>query len=196
MTATLRAVAGGLLLLAVPVAAAGPREPVALIYQVSGEPLRIAPGRVPEPLRLLDRLPAKATVELKAGSRLTLAFVTGKRYELTGPARATLGKGDLAARSGGVRALASVLPFPRLEPIAESERPGAAAGALWIRGERITGLYPRHGVVTLAGETSLHFKPVMGAGAYRIEVLGPAGQDRVPDRHRVVARKGAQRNAP
>ena len=41
-----------------PLAAAGPREPVAILYQVSGEALRIAPGRSPEPLHLFDRLPA------------------------------------------------------------------------------------------------------------------------------------------
>jgi CHAT domain-containing protein/Tfp pilus assembly protein PilF len=134
MITTLRAFAGGLLLLAVPIAAAGPREPVAIVYQVSGEPLRIAPGRSPEPLRFSDRLPAGAAMELKAGSRLALAFVTGKRYELSGPARATLGEGDLTAKSGGVRALASVPPLPRLAPIAESEKPGAVPGAITIRG--------------------------------------------------------------
>ena len=115
MMTTLRALFGALLLLAVPIAAAGPREPVAIIYQVSGEPLRTAPGRSPETLRLFDRLPAGAAVELKAGSRLALAFVTGKRYELSGPARATLGKGDLAVKSGGVRALAPVPPLPLMK---------------------------------------------------------------------------------
>lgn len=125
MIATLRAFACGLLLLAVPIAAAGPREPVAIIYQVSGEA---------RPLRLFDRLPAGATVKLPAGARVTLAFVTGKRYELSGPARATLGPEDLAAKSGGVKALASVPPLPHLEPIAPSERPGSTAGAIRIRG--------------------------------------------------------------
>src|ERR1700744_6390395 len=123
MIATLRAFTGGLLLLAVPIAAAGPREPLALIYQVSGEALRPAPGRSPGPLRLFDRLPAGATVDLKPGARVTLAFVTGKRYEISGPARVTPGKGNLAARSGGVRALATVPPFPLLAPISESENP-------------------------------------------------------------------------
>ncbi|HEY4591429.1 MAG TPA: hypothetical protein VIJ61_03410, partial [Thermoanaerobaculia bacterium] len=69
---------------------------MALVYQVSGEAQRTAPGRSPEPLRLYDRLPAGVTLELKPGSRVSLAFVTGKRYELSGPARATFGPKDLA----------------------------------------------------------------------------------------------------
>jgi hypothetical protein len=176
MITALRAFTGGLLLLAFPIAAAGPREPVAIIYQVSGEAQRIVPGRSPEPLRLFDRLPAAVTIELPPGSRVALAFVTGKRYELSGPARATLGQGDLVKKSGGVRAPASVPPLPRLKPIAASEKPGPAAGAVWIRGERVTGLYPRHGAATLAGKTVLHFKPVTGAMEYRIEVADGQGR--------------------
>src|SRR4051812_5007094 len=113
---------------------AGPRQPVALVYWASGEAQRIAPGRSPEPLRLYDRLPAGVTLELKPGARVSLAFVTGKRYEISGPASATLGKEDLAARSGGVKALAPVPPLPQLEPIAASEKPGRTPGAILIRG--------------------------------------------------------------
>ncbi len=111
MTITVRTLTCGFLLLSQTVAA-GPREPVATVYQVSGEALRIAPGRSPVPLHLYDRLPAGTTVELPPGSRLALAFATGKRYEITGPARATLGTGDLAARSAGVRSLPPSPPPP------------------------------------------------------------------------------------
>lgn len=176
MITTLRALACGLLLLAVSIAAAGPREPMAIIYQVSGEALRIAPGHSPEPLRLFDRLPAEATVKLKAGSRVALAFVTGKRYEFSGPARVTIGKGDLAARSGGVRALASVPPLPQLSPIAREERPGPAAGAVWIRGDEIEGLYPDHGARALASAVILRFGGVEGARRYWIEVENEQGE--------------------
>ena len=62
MIPTLRAFAGGLLLLAVPIAAAGPREPVALLYQISGEAQRISPGRSPEPLRAYCAAAASAAV--------------------------------------------------------------------------------------------------------------------------------------
>ena len=175
MTTTLRALAGGLLLLAVPIAAAGPREPVALLYQISGEAHRIAPGRSPEPLRLYDRLPAEVTLELKPGSRVSLAFVKGKRYELSGPARVTLGPEDLGARSGNVRALAPVPPLPHLAAIEKSEHPGRP-GAIRSRAERIAGLYPRSSSAALARETVLLFKPVPGAMEYRIEVQDCQGR--------------------
>jgi hypothetical protein len=176
MITILRSLTCGLLLLAVPIAAAGPPEPVVIIYQISGGALRTAPGRSPEPLRLYDRLPAGTTVELKPFSHLTLAFATGKRYELSGPARVTLGKGDLAVRSGGVRALATVPPFPLLAPISESEKPGVAAGAVWIRGNEIQGLYPHHGARALASTVTLRFAAVEGARHYRIEVENRQGE--------------------
>ncbi len=175
MITTLRALTGGLLLLAVPVAAAGPREPVAIIYQISGGAQRTAPGHSTQPLRLYDRLPAGVTLEVPSGSRVTLAFVGGKRYEISGPARAKLGPRDLAARSGAVKTLASVPSF-QLEPIAASDHPGPAAGAIIIRGERIMGLYPCHGAAALAAEAVLLFKPVPGAMEYRIEVQDSQGQ--------------------
>jgi hypothetical protein len=176
MTRALRIFAGGLLLLAVPAAAAGPRQPVALVYLISGESQRIAPGRSPEPLRLLDYLPAQATVELKAGSRLALAFVTGRRYELVGPARATLGQGDLASRSGGVRALAPVPPLPRLAAIAERDHPGPTMGAIRIRCDEIKGLYPGPGARALASSAVLRFASVEGAQRYSIEVEDGRGE--------------------
>jgi CHAT domain-containing protein/Tfp pilus assembly protein PilF len=110
-------------------------EPVAIVYWMTGEARRLEPGPSREPLRLFDRLPAGATFEVAAGSRLALAFATGKRYEISGPARATLGQRDLAARAGGVRALPAVPPLPRLAPIAEDDDPGPGAGAVRLRGD-------------------------------------------------------------
>jgi len=175
MIATVRALTCGLLLLS-QAATAGPREPVAIIYRITGDALGAAPGRSTVPLRLFDRLPAGTTLELASGSRLAIAFVTGKRYEISGPARATLGKGELASKSGGVRALPSVPPLPRLAAIAEDEEPGPTMGAVRIRAERIAGLYPRRGVAVLADDAVLRFQPVLGAGRYRIEVRDGQGR--------------------
>jgi hypothetical protein len=171
-----QSLACGLLLYAFSVAAAGPREPVAILYRVSGEALRTAPGRSPQALRLFDRLPAGAVVELKPGARLALAFVTGRRYELSGPARVTLGRGDLAARAGGVRALPPVPPLPRLAPVAGDELPGPAMGAIRIRSEEITGLYPSHGARSLASSTVLRFAGVEGTRRYSIAVEDERGE--------------------
>ncbi|MFY9823640.1 MAG: CHAT domain-containing protein [Thermoanaerobaculia bacterium] len=179
MTATIRALACGLLLLAIlPVrpAAAGTHEPVAILYIVVGEPLRTMPGHSPKPVHLGDRLPAGTTVDLAPGSRLALAFVNGKRYEISGPARATLGKDDLSARSGGVRPLPSVPPLPRLAPIAKQDHPGATAGAVTIRGEGIEGLHPDRRATCLASAVRLRFDPVPAAPRYRVQIADPEGK--------------------
>jgi len=173
-----RALTCGFLLLAtlpVQTAAAALRKPVALVYQVKGDARRSELGRPRVLVRLYDGLPAGTTLDLAPGSRLALAFVTGKRYELSGQARATLGKGDLGTRSGGVRSLPSVPPLPQLPPIAPDDRPGPSAGAMRIRGERVTGLYPFHGVAVLAEEAVLHFQPITDARGYRIEVQDGEG---------------------
>jgi CHAT domain-containing protein/tetratricopeptide (TPR) repeat protein len=169
MITTVRSLAFGTFLLAtLPVSA---REPVAITYQISGDALRTDPGRSAAPLRLYDRLPAGAVLELKPGGRLALAFVTGKRYQISGPARVTLGKGDLAARSGDVRPLPSVPPLPRLAGIAEDEEPGTEAGAVRIRSETISGLSPDRGKTRLASAVRLRFDPVPATPKYRLRIF-------------------------
>ena len=154
---TIKVLTCGFLFLSIQTATAGSREPVAIIFRITGEALRVAPGR--SPLHLFDSLPAETTLQLAPGSRLAIAFLTGKRYEISGPARVTLGKGDLAKKSGGVRPLPSVPPFPRLAAIAEDENPGPTSGAIRIRGEEIPGLYPQHGATEPAEETAPQAQP-------------------------------------
>jgi CHAT domain-containing protein/Tfp pilus assembly protein PilF len=169
---------GLLCLLFCDVSAQGARdsaEPVALVYWLRGEATLTVPSEERRPLRLFDRLPAGATVEVGPGSRLALAFANGRRYELGERSRAMLGPADLSLRSGPVRTLPSVPPLPRLLPIAEEERPGLSAGAVRIRAERFAGLYPRRGAAALAGVTVLRFEPVEGAGKYGLEVQDRQG---------------------
>jgi CHAT domain-containing protein/Tfp pilus assembly protein PilF len=176
-----RALTCGLLLLAAPPAwtlAAARHEPVAIVYLMTGEARHLEPGHSAGPVRLFDRLPAGATFEVAPGARLALAFVSGKRYGISGPARATLGKSDLAARAGGVRALPSVPPLPRLAPIAESDHPGPSAGAVRIRSEILSGLHPDRGVLSLASAIRLRFDPVSTASKYRVQIVDPRGKVR------------------
>ena len=109
-------------------------------------------------------------------SRLALAFANGRRYELGGRSRVTLGSADLSARSGPVRPLPRVPPLPRLAADRGGGRGRAVAGAVRIRGERMTGLYPDHWATTLARATTLRFAPVAGARRYRIEVHDRQGK--------------------
>lgn len=154
---------------------ADPPETVAIAYQLSGKASVAIAGGSARPLGLLDRLPVAATVSVGPHSRLALAFVSGKRYELSGPADATLARGDLAGRSGAVRPLPPLPPLPLLSPIAEDDHPGRAMGAVRLRGERITGLYPHRGATVLAAATVLSFPPVPGAQTYQISVLDARG---------------------
>jgi hypothetical protein len=150
-------------------------QPVAIVYELAGEALLLAPDRSPKPVRLFERLPVGASLELGPRARLALAFSSGLRYELGAASRATLGVKDLVARAGRARPLPPVPPLPLLAPIAAEHVPGARAGALRIRTERITGLYPRHGATVLAEATVLRFESVAGAAAYRVEIQDERG---------------------
>lgn len=153
-------------LVAMPVA--GASEPVAIVYSLTGEASLAAPAV--RPLRLFDRLPSKAAVEVGPGSRLALAFTSGLRYEMGEGSQATLGTADFASRSGPIHPLSRVPPLPRLAPIAEGDRPGPRAGAVRIRGEEIGCLSPRDGAATLAGATVLRFQAVAGAAHHEVEI--------------------------
>ncbi|MBW8879134.1 MAG: hypothetical protein JF614_29690 [Acidobacteria bacterium] len=165
-----------LLLALVAVQPATAAAPVALVYSLAGEATLRVHAEERRPLRLFDRFAAGATVEVGSGSHLALAFANGRRYELGGRSRVTLGPADLASRNGPVRPLASFPPVPGLSPIAAADRPGERAGAVRIRGEEIAGLYPGHGAATLAGATVLRFEPIEGGARYRVEVQDRQGK--------------------
>jgi hypothetical protein len=150
-------------------------KPVAIVYSLAGEASVASPNMARRPLRLFDRLPAGATLEVGPDSHLALAFASGLRYKLGAHSHVKLGTKDLALREGIVRPLSPVPPLLTLFPIAESDRPGLRHAAVRIRSERITGLYPRHGMTVLADEAVLHFQPVEGARGYRIEVQDDQG---------------------
>jgi CHAT domain-containing protein/tetratricopeptide (TPR) repeat protein len=147
-------------------------EPVAIVYSITGEATLAAPGTARRPLHLFERLPAGAAVEAGPGSRVALAFVNGRRYELGERSGVTLGPKDLASRSGSVRALPRVPPLPRLAPIAAEDRPGARAGAVRVRSEEIEMLTP---AVTLADATALRFHPASGSSRHRVEIENARG---------------------
>ncbi len=155
---------------------AAANAPVAIVYSLAGEASLAAPHAARRPLRLFDRLGAGTTVQVGPGARLALAFVTGRRYELGERSRVTLGAKDLATRSGPVRALPRVPPLPRISPIAAKDRPGAKAGAVRIRAESLTDLYPDRGATALAEKTVLRFQPVAATRGYRIEVQDDRGR--------------------
>jgi hypothetical protein len=161
----------GLLLAA---ATAAPR-PVAIVYSLTGHATLEARGETLRPVQPFDRLATGTTVEVGPGSRLSLAFLNGRRYELGERAKGSVGAKDLTSTSGAVRSLPSIPPLPLVSPIAAGDHPGPRAGAVRVRGERITGLYPSGGAATLARATILRFDRLDGDLQYRIEVLDRRG---------------------
>jgi hypothetical protein len=151
------------------------QAPAAVVYALQGK-ASCAHANAPRlALRLLDRLPAGAVLTVGPGSRLAIAFTSGRRWILGAGARVTLGAADLAGRTGDVRALPPVPPL-RLAPIARENRPGPRAGAVRIRGLAIGDLYPRQCAAVPAEETVLLFAPVPGATRYRIAVRDRQGR--------------------
>jgi CHAT domain-containing protein/tetratricopeptide (TPR) repeat protein len=144
---------------------------VAIIYSLTGEVFTTEPGQRRRAAKLLDLLPARAILESGPGSRASLAFTSGMRWELgDGGARITLGTTDLAQQSGDVRSLGKLPRLPRLKPIRKEDHAGNGIGAYIIRGEWIAGLYPAHGAAALADAAVLRFKPLGGTEKYRVEI--------------------------
>jgi hypothetical protein len=161
-----------LLIETVPAKAASP--PVAIVYALSGGAQCAAPGERPRAAHLFDRLVRGETLEVAPGGNLALAFADGRRYELSGGAWAKIGAAGLAERAGSVRPLTPVPVLPRLAAIAPQDAAMAhAAAAVRIRGNAVTGLYPRHGAGALADGTRLRFHS--GGGQYRVEVQDASG---------------------
>ena len=159
-----------------PSSAAGPtKAPAAIVYTLSGAATQVGPTPSRHSIGLFDCLSAGAVLEVAPGARLSLAFASGKRWLLGGGARVTLGAKDLKSRIGDVRALPDVPTLPPLAPIREDDHAGTLAGAVRIRAERITGLYPRQGTAALAGAAVLRFAPADGGGKYRVEVQDRRG---------------------
>jgi hypothetical protein len=148
---------------------------VAIIYRLAGTASRIDPGRPRRPVGLFDRLPAGVVLETEPGARLELAFGTGLRWALGSGSRAALGPAGLATRSGDVRQLLPVPPLPLLGPIRKEDHPGRHPGAVRIRGERITGLYPGRGAAAIASAVVLRFLPVGGTERYQVELRDEQG---------------------
>ena len=118
----------------------------ALVSALSGSASVNQPTRTP--LKLFDWIRAGATVDVPRGSELTLVLSNGSRFELTGPARATVKADGLSARSGSVRDLPALPRLPNVAPITNRKQEGAQSAAVRVRGPRISKLYPFDGAVS------------------------------------------------
>lgn len=149
------------------------KEVAALVSQLSGSASLTQPTRAH--LQLFDWVPAGATVSVPRGSTVTLVLSSGSRFELEGPARATVTGTALSAQSGAIRALGAGPRLPRIAAITSHHQEGRTAAAVRVRGPRIAHLYPSDGAVTRAGSTVFTFDLVDGASQYALEVEDASG---------------------
>lgn len=149
---------------------------VAVVCALAGQPMVVPPAEERRALGLFDWLPEGAVIEATADSKLTLALRNGRRYELSGSARAAVGVEELTSVSGNVRSLAPLPPWPQIAGIRADEKPGRRAGAVRIRGEQIPIRYPGDGFSVLADRAVLEFRVVDGAHRYRVEIQNEAGK--------------------
>ena len=140
------------------------KAPAALVSAVSGSASVERPRQAA--LNLFDWVSDGATVRVPRGATLTLVLSSGKRFELTGPARATVTPQGLSATAGSIRQLSAMPRLPRIAPISHRKDQGRSA-AVRVRGPRISNLYPFEGSVTRAQSTEFTFDTVAGATQYR-----------------------------
>ena len=153
---------------------------VAVVSSLSGSVTVVAPpSSRPQVLSAFDWLTARSLVTVNAGSRLTLAFVDGRRCEIEGAATVVVTATGPRLRSGTLRSLPPVPPFPRFPVLAREGAPGVRSGAVRIRvglDTPIRGVYPRAGARSVAAATVLQFDPVAGmTDSYHVEIEDESG---------------------
>jgi len=150
--------------------------PVAILCVTSGT-VRVAERD--RPARQAGRwewLGTGARFDVAADGGAVLAFADGRRQQLAPGTRARLTQHGAVASRGAVRDLPPLPALADVLALADSGRPGTRAGAVRVRGPRVTGLSPGAGAATLAGATVLRFDAVAGAPRYRVDVLDAAGR--------------------
>jgi hypothetical protein len=111
------------------------------------------------------------------GGGLVIAFADGKRFELAGAAKVTIGNAGPKDETGTVRALDPLPPLPRLAAIANHAHASTKSGAIRVRGQGlIQGLYPREGFSALPDGTVLRFAASPEAASYKIELEDDTGR--------------------
>lgn len=159
-----------------PGAGAGGDEAVALIMRASGPLAASEPGGGTRRVATLDWLRSGTVLDCPAGATALVVLAGGRRYELPEASQVRVGSDGLEVLVGQPRELPSFGPLPRVGALSADARPGPRAGALRVRGQRLTGLYPRGDATTLAARTALRFASKPGIDEYHVEVEDEAGE--------------------
>jgi len=154
--------------------------PVAMVAELSGS-AHLTSGDDSRDLKLFARLSVGDAIVLDAEAEAVVAFVSGARFRIEGPAEVRVAEDDLKAVKGSVSALQPVGTVPAIAAIPSGEKPGRRSGAIRIRsaslwGSEVESLYPRDGASAVAGQTTLSFQPLVNAETYRVDVEDELGE--------------------
>lgn len=156
------------------VARAFGQEPVAVVESVSGHATITVPGSKDKvAVSSYDLLTAGTTLEVAAGSQVTLFFWNGRHYELGTNAKSTIAADALTRITGPVRQLESLPPIPKPAPIAKNTAVGFAAPS--IRGSGIKNLSPWKGAAELPDAVALSFTGLNDGSVYNIIIEDDSG---------------------
>jgi hypothetical protein len=172
------ALASSILATAAPVAgsAESAEASVAIVAALDGTASVSRPGSARRPVRLFEWLPAGTIVEAAEGSRVTIAFLDGRRFALEDRARLVAGRGGPERSTGTVSPLAPFPPLPRVAAIQAREGEVMRVAAVRIRRATIRNLYPRSAAAARADGVALTFDPVAGATGYSVEIEDEQGR--------------------
>jgi len=149
----------------------------AIVAALSGDATETDGKGHSQTAHLFDWLGSGTVLETTTGGRLVIAFADGKRFELAGAAKVTIGAAGLKDESGMVRALDPLPPLPRLAAIANQAHASTKSGAIRVRGQgTIQGLYPREGFSALPDGTVLRFAASPEAASYKIDLEDDTGR--------------------
>jgi hypothetical protein len=153
-----------------------PREEaqvVAVIYEMTGK-ARVGTVEDRE-ARLFDWLRLGSRIRVDSGGRLSITFVSGARYEISGPATAELGKAGFVRPDGKISTLPSVPPLPARVALELAKLADTELGGVVLRGTGPGWIYPRRGATTLASDTTLRFGESRAPNGYRVVLEDKSG---------------------
>jgi hypothetical protein len=140
----------------------------ALVADVSGGGAVTRAGKQPHTVGLYDALEPGVEIVVPSDVRITLVFASGRRVEVSGPAKARVARDGVSSSSGNIRDLPWLPRLPRVPAIASSD--SGKVAAIRLRASAIPWLYPSVGATTRADETTLEFARAAGAGPYKVQV--------------------------
>ncbi len=145
---------------ALPLKSPGDSPSVALVFRLAGE-ARVTPaaGGDARAARQFDWLESGDELRVEKETHVEIVFVTGARYEFTGPAAAVLTEEGLGRNEGKIEAREPLPPLPRrtLNPHEADAFASTRLGGVVLRGSSLRWIYPRQGATTLADQTTLRF---------------------------------------